>query len=365
MVQIMQKLPRLQLLFGGAIALLLILFGGLLWYLGRTSQPVEPQRPVVVALSVLASPPREQLVNGFLHKMEELGYQEGQNVIYKRHDPIRPSPEGLTQAREVYLSYVQEEIDLIVTTGNPEGNIALEVTQTAGKPIPIVALDMFDPIEKGLIKSFQSSGNNLTGIAEKRADSVGKFLSVFTLVIPDIKTIGVLTDGFMIASPTAPALDYLAALRSQAKEFGIEIVEHKTNVVGSGLEKELVRILNNVKENEQDAWVHIPGHIIPDQQVYEHEMGKRAKIPFAVPATIETGPGGEVVGLVAYGANFEKKGGQGAIMADKILRGMAQPQEIPIEFPVKYDLVINLKVAAEIGVSIPPEILELADRVIE
>lgn len=346
-----------------------VLAGGT-WYLYQSDRqaPEVPDEPAVVALPMIGFPTYEPLRDGFVQGMEDLGYEEGVHVEYRSPDePITPNPQGMEEIRNTMRSYIEEGVDVIVTSSNPDAQVAAEEVEAANADTAIVSLDMFDPVEGDLVEGYESPGGNLTGIAERRADSVGRFLDLLTTIVPDTERLGVLAEGFIIPSDTAPATDFLQALRSQADEFGIELVEYTTNASGpeSELRSEVVRVLDGVEEGEVDAFTHIPGHFVHDQQVLEHEMGLEKNIPVAMPATLEANPEtGETVGLFAYGANFEQKGVQGASMTDKILRG-TDPGELPVEAPVKYDLIINRNVAEEIGVEIPEEVLQLADQVIE
>ncbi|MCP6718952.1 MAG: ABC transporter substrate-binding protein [Patescibacteria group bacterium] len=347
------------------IAILILIVAGIYIYSSRSYKPSSTD-PVVIALPTLGFPPRNLLVEGFKQGMEELGYREGIEVIYRDHELIRPNPAGLEEARNLIKSYIDENVDLIFVSTNTGAKIALEETEAANKAIPIIALDLLDPVESGLVQSYKSSGNNLIGIAEERIDSIGKLLNTLVRIAPEAQTLGVLTDGFIIPSDVAPAKEFLRVLKEQVGVFGLELIEYKTTVPpGPELEGELARVLDGIQEKEVDAWIHIPGHFIPTQQVLANEMTQRANIPFALPAAIEINPEtGELAGLFSYGAGFRKKGRQGAVLADKIFRG-SQPSEIPVEFPEKYDLVINLKIAEEIGFIIPQEILEITDRVIK
>lgn len=359
------KFSRTQLLIG---IIALIVFAGVLgWYINQTF--LKPSEPFVVVLPILDIPPTRPITEGFVDKMEEFGYKEGVDVVYRRNDYIPPGPEGFEQLRNLYRSYVAEGVDLIQPVFNIDTKIAMEETEAAGKPIPIIAGDMFDPVSLGLVKSWRSSGNNLTGVAENRNDVIEKGLDLFTTVVPGVKTIGVGAEGLMV--PDEPAIGYLKTLRDQAEKLGIEIVEYTTDVPpGPGHTEAVIRVFSNIKQGEIDAWAHIPGHFFANQQAFEHQMALRIKIPHMLPAIELDDDGsviniGEHVGLFTYGTDFYKKGQQLAVLADKILRGGASPSEIPLELPLKYSIMVNLKTAEAIGVTIPPEILDIADTIVK
>ncbi len=347
---------------GVLASLSIFLLGG--WLLLQNQE--EPKEPFVVVLPIRRAPPTVPLVEGFLEKMEELGYQEGVDVVYERTEYIESTPEGLAQIRELYRSHIAQDLDLIVAVSNVDTPMVLEETKIAGKFIPVIAGDMTDPVEVGLIESFQSSGNNLTGVAEKRNDTLERALDLFTRVVPGIKRIGVASDGFMVSGPTAPGPAYLKALRQAAEKLDIEIVEYTTIVPpGHGYLEEVEKVFDNIQEGEIDAFVHLPAHLYGNQQAYEHEMTLRIKAVLMLPAIEYDDKTGEPMGLFVYGADFHSKGKQLAVMADKILRGGVSPSEIPIELPLKYSVAINLKTAEAIGITVPQEILELADVIIE
>ena len=170
----------------------------------------------------------------------------------------------------------------------------------------------------------------------------------------------------MVSGPTAPGPAYLKALRQAAEKLDIEIVEYTTIVPpGHGYLEEVEKVFDNIQEGEIDAFVHLPAHLYGNQQAYEHEMTLRIKAVLMLPAIEYDDKTGEPMGLFVYGADFHSKGKQLAVMADKILRGGVSPSEIPIELPLKYSVAINLKTAEAIGITVPQEILELADVIIE
>lgn len=356
------KFSRTQL-FVGSIAL--IVFAGVLgWYINQTF--IKPSEPFVVVLPIWDSPPGRPVTEGFVSKMEELGYEEGVDIIYKRYGFLAPSPETAEKIKNIYESYLAgaEGVDLIFTAEYSDTKAAQEATQATGKLAPIIFSDITNPIEFGFAKDWPSTGTNLTGVAERRNDVVEKALDLFTTTVPGTKKIGVASQGFML--PGEPSISYYEALLEQTRKMNIEIVEYTTDVPpGPGHKEELTRTLDNVKVGEIDAWIHIPGHFFTNQQALEHQMALRLKIPHMLPAIEHNDETGELVGFFTYGPDFVEKGEQAAVFADKILRGGASPSEIPMEFPLKYKIMVNLKTAEAIGIAIPPEILKIADVIVK
>ena len=369
--QPVEKKSQAKLLYaaGGVLVFFVIFLGGFWLLQEKSSRIVESEQPFVVVLPIYDIPPNRPLTAGFVDKMEDLGYKEGVDILYKRYGYISPGPEGIERLHGIYRTYIEEGVDLIHSLEYGDTNVALQETKAAGKPIPIVAGDLINPVDLGLAESWQSSGNNLTGIAETRPEVIERALELFTTIAPNIRKIGVGTQGIM--APGEPAASYLKTLREETGKLGIELVEYTTDVPpGPGHKEEVIRILQNIQEGEIDAWVHIPGHFFANQQAFEHQMTVRLKIPDMLPA-IELDDNGEVVaqgeavGLFTYGPDFYEKGQQLAIMADKILRGGTQPSEIPLELPGRYLIMVNLKTAKAIDLAIPSEILEIADLIIE
>ena len=322
----------------------------------------KASKPFVVVLPMWDSPPGRPTTEGFLKGMEGLGYKEGDNIIYKRHGFLAPGPETARKIKDIYKSDLAEGVDLILTTEYSDTKAAQEATQETGIQTPVVFTDVTNPIEFGFVKDWVSSGTNLTGIAERRNDAIGKALELFTATVTGVKKMGAAASGFMLTGE--PSISYYEELLKQAPKFGIEIVEYTTDLPpGPALADEVKRTFDGIQEGDVDAWIHIPGHFFTNQQALEHELSLRLKIPHMLPAVEHNDETGEIVGFFTYGADFVQKGEQATVIADKILRG-AKPSEIPIELPDKYNLMINLKTAEKIGVTVPEEILDIADMII-
>ncbi|MBI2577974.1 MAG: ABC transporter substrate-binding protein [Candidatus Wildermuthbacteria bacterium] len=356
------NLPRIKPYLLAGILLIIAAGAGAFWYISRFSE--KPADPFVVVLPMWDSPPGRPVTEGFIKKMEELGYKEGVDVVYKRHGFFAPGPETLEKIKNIYGSDLAEGVDLILASEYSDTKAAQDATRAAGKMVPIVFADITNPIEFGFAKDWSHPGSNLTGVAERRNDVVEKSLDLFISIVPGIKKIGIASTGFML--PGEPSVSYYKALLDEAEKKGIEIVEYKTDVPpGPGLKEEVMRIFNSIKPGEIDAWIHIPGHFFTNQQTLEHELALRLKISHMLPAIEHNDETGDLVGFFTYGADFIDKGAQTAVFADKILRGGASASDISLEFPVKYKIMINLKTAEAIGVTVPAEILEIADVVVK
>lgn len=295
----------------------------------------------------------DTVVEGLKLEMEGLGYKEGKDVIYEEEswDQDPANIEGIVRR------FVESNVDSLIAVSYPSTRVALDYTAKTGKLIPIVYALVDHPDRAGIIKDFRSSGNNATGIASNMDEVVPLQLHLLKRMKPDMKRLGLFTDGFKI--PQGPGDFVLRALYEYAPEFGITIVEYKTEIPpGPELEKEWRRIADRITPGEIDAIYHIPGHFILYQDVDETKLGQRLKIPNVMPILEEVGSS---EGLFSYGADSIEVGRQAAAMVDKIWRG-ASPSDIPSESPRKNIFELNVRIAQKIGLDIPESILAAADR---
>ena len=315
---------------------------------------------ILVALSVLAVPrlseaqrvyrigallAEEQFVpavEGFKKKMTELGYVEGKNIEYHVYN-AQLDREKLQQFAK---KLIQEKPDLIVTSSTTATLPLVKLTQ--GSDLPVVFLSSGNPLE--LVKSYASSGNNLTGISAATLELTAKRLELLKELVPKVKRV------VSLNNPKGPNYrDYLAAIQEAAKKAGFTI----RGANGANRE-ELTKALGSVTRKVADAILLQPDVIMSGNIDMIVEHATREKLPL-IPTLISNLRRG---GLATYAPDYLGLGEQGAMLAHKIFRG-AKPADLPIEQPLKLNLVINLKTAKAIGLKIPKQILLRADEVIE
>jgi putative ABC transport system substrate-binding protein len=285
----------------------------------------------------------ELTFEGFKKKMAELGYMEGKNIKYDLHNGKgdRDSLKKLAQ------SLVQEKPDLIVTSSTTA--TAPVAKASAGTNIPVVFLSAGNPLR--FVKSYSSSGNNLTGISTSSIDMTEKKMELLKELAPGIKRV--------ITLHHREGENYeanLKATREAAKRLGLELVE--VNVRSS--EELIGRALSLLTRKLGEGVMIPPDAILNVAQREIFPQFIREKLPSVV-ANIGNVKAGA---LATYAADYFALGQQGAMLVDKILKG-AKPSDLPIEQPSKLKLVINLKTAKAMGLKIPKEILLRADEVIE
>ena len=280
---------------------------------------------------------------GFKKKMADLGYIKGKNIVYDFNNA-----NANTEALEALAKKLaQDKPDLLVAASDAAAAALASVTKDSG--IPVVFLSVSDPLR--LVKSYTSSGNNLTGISSTSIDLTEKRIELLMELVPGIKR--------AISLHYSQAPNYKANLystREAAKKFGIKLVE----VIVSSPEEMIQRAPVVLTRKAGEAVIYPPERIVFLTQKAISPQLIRERLP-----SIAAGVGSVYGGALAtYAADYFALGTQGAVVADSIFKG-ARPSELPIQQPFKLKLVINVKTAKAIGLKVPKEILLRADEVIE
>ncbi len=287
----------------------------------------------------------EQFVNafeGFKIRMAELGYVEGRNVRYDVYD-AKGSDKALSGfARKM----VQDRVDLIVTSTTSATVVAVKAVE--GTNLPVVFLSAGNP--QRLIKNFASSGGNLAGISAATLEITGKKLELLRELAPRAKRIASLNN-----AAGANFQINLTEVREGAKKLGFDIWEIKIHS-----REEIVKVAPSITRKRADAILIPPDSLITSAVGIVIAQSLKEKLPLITSLLVNVKEGC----LATYAADYFALGRQGAVLADKILKG-AKPSELPIELPEKLNLALNLKTAKAIGLKIPRELLLRADEVIE
>jgi putative tryptophan/tyrosine transport system substrate-binding protein len=341
------------------IFLLVILFAlGITYYKlnpSKFSAPVENTKPTKnVKVGIIHWVGHlKPMETGFKEAMTELGYIEGKDISYES----KSGDGDPKKANAIAKEYISNNVDLIFALTPPAIIEALKETTASGKLIPVVYASGDYPIELGYAKSYRSSGNNTTGIAIEQIDLTSKRLQFLKDMNPKISKVGVFASNSNYVSRKS-----FEAVQSQATKFGFTVVEYKVTAKPENSPAEIQAIANKINPGEIDAIFSLPDPVVnfKDNPKILISLGKRLKIPTAMLFITNVQDGA----LFAYNTDLIDNGKQVAIMADKIIKG-AKPTDIPIEFPRKNSLVVNLKTANEIGIAIPSFILSIASQKIE
>lgn len=287
----------------------------------------------------------EQFVSsfeGFKSRMAELGYTEGRNVRYDFYN-AKGSNEALNSFAQ---KMVQDKVDLIVTSATTSTVAAAKATQ--GSNIPVVFLSSGNA--QILVKSFASSGSNLAGISSASMEVTGKRFELLKEMAPWVNRVALITD------PTGVNYKSIATeVREAAKKIKLTVWEVQVST-----REEVLKAVPTITRKATDAIFTPPDTFVTAAMefIVEHSIKERLPVLTSLLDNVKKGC------LATYAADYFALGRQGAILADKIFKGI-KPSDLPVELPDKLKLVLNLKTAKAIGLKIPREILLRADEVIE
>ena len=300
---------------------------------------VSTKRPL---LAVLAGVTRSEFPVSFMEGMRELGYVEGSNfdVVYRFADGRRDLLPALAE------ELVQFTPKTILAATTPAAVATKRLTQT----IPIVCPILSDPIDLGLIAGMSRPGGNVTGLMSRVDDLVGKQIELAAQLVPALVSVGLIVN--IVGSDVVLARQ---EVERASKRLGLKLVfaEVKTpNDLGTAF-----KLLSN--EHVQVAVILADAMLFQERQRVA-ELAAAARLPAVYGFRDHVDAGG----LISYGVNYSENFRRAAIFVIKILNG-AKPSDLPVEFPSKLELVINLKAAKALGLDISPTLLARADEVIE
>jgi putative ABC transport system substrate-binding protein len=298
-----------------------------------------PRVGYLAAVSATADAPR---LEAFRRGLRELGYVEGQNIVVEyRHESI-----DLNRLPELAAELLRLEIDVLVAVTT---NAAL-AARKANSTIPIVFMGVTDPVAAGLVENLARPGGYSTGITNMAATLAGKRLELLKETLPKVSRVAVLWD------PQAPG-SVPQWQESQRPAETLRLQLHSMQV--SSVEQSVAAFKEAAKARNGAVWVTLNPLANSNQKLIA-ELAIDARLP-SICARSDYADNGC---LMAYGPGYSTEGRDGARYLDRILKG-AKPAEIPIEQPTTFELVINLKTARRIGVTVPPSVLNRADRIIE
>ena len=307
-------------------------------------------------------------VDAFRQGLRELGYTEGENLIVE----WRYAEGKVERLDELAVGLVRLKVNSIVTSGPTPIPAAKKATGT----IPIIMTFDSDPVANGFVASLARPRGNITGLSTLAPDISGKQLELLKEVLPQLSRVAVL--GYSTRPGNAQAL----------KETGLA-----ANVLGVQLQyldvldpKDLEPAFQAANKGRADAMLVLPSNITTSHRTQFANLGIKSRLPAIYPMSESVEDGGERNwtscqrtrraasvypmsesvedgGLLSYGANVADLYKRAAAYVDKILRG-SNPADLPVEQPTKFELVINLKTAKQIGFTIPPHVLARADRVV-
>ena len=282
-------------------------------------------------------------IDPFRQGLRELGYVEGKNIVIE----WRSSEEKLNPLPALAAELARLKVDIIVTAGPIPTRAAKEATNT----IPIVMTQDSDPVANGFVASLARPGGNITGLSTLRPELSGKQLELLKEVIPKLSRVAV------FGTSTQPGnAQSLREVELAAGAFGVKL--QYLDVVSP---KDIETAFRAASKGQAEAvLMMVAGGVSLPHRTEIAELAVKNRLP----AIHQNRSYVEAGGLMTYGVNLTDLDRRAATYVDKILKG-AKPADLPVEQPIKFELIINLKAAKQIGLTIPPNVLARADKVIK
>jgi putative tryptophan/tyrosine transport system substrate-binding protein len=282
-----------------------------------------------------------QSIKGLRDGLKELGYKERENILIEMRDAKGDRAALKPMANEL----VSAKVNLIFTTGTRSTRAAMAATSD----IPIVFRYPGNPQTVGLVKSNTRPGGNVSGVAGFGLEMTGKRLEILQQIVPGVRRLHIffdLNDKF--------SRDNSDLAERSAEKLGLEVSEHGTKSA-----EELKTSFGNLETRPGDALFYVPDNLVEGEVDFIFRTARQKKLPTMFDEEVWAIRGA----LGAYGPSHYQMGRQAAGFVAKILKG-EKPENMPVEPAKKYDLVINFRTANAIGLTIPPDMMKKADRVI-
>ena len=281
-------------------------------------------------------------IEAFRQGLRELGYVEGKNIIIEWR-----SADGKPERRsEIAAELVRLKVDVIVSAGPTATRAIKEATST----IPIVMGQDTDPVGSGFVASLARPGGNITGLAALAPEMSGKELQLLKEIVPRLSRVAIIGNSTNPGDAQSLRETVLAAGSFEIYLRYLDIIEPK----------DIEPALRAAAKGHADALLMLGNPILNAHRKQIVDLAVKHRLPatYARPEYVEAG------GLMYYGTSYNDLFRRAATYVDKILRG-ANPADLPVEQPTKFELVINLKAAKRIGLTIPSNVLARADRIIK
>jgi putative ABC transport system substrate-binding protein len=311
---------------------------------GEAQQAAKVARIGYLGTGSLESPETQANLDAFRQGLHDLGYVEGQSI----HIEYRADGK-LERLAALATELVRLKVDIIVAGATPAARAAQQATTT----IPVVAVAMGDPVRDGLVASLGRPGANITGSTFLGPELVPKRLEILKEAIPKISRVAALWHPGAFSERTTQ--DMLKETQVVARGLGVQL-----QLVEARRADEFDRAFTAMTKQRADALVTFPSPMLYSER--RRLVGLAAK--HRLPSMFNAREFVELGGLMAYGASIADLSRRAAIYVDKILKG-AKPADLPVEQPTKFELVINVKTAKALGLTIPQSLLVRADEVIQ
>ena len=320
-----------------------VVLGALLIALCFPAHAQQPTKiPRIGFLNATSSSTMSARIEAFRQGLRELGYVEGKNIVIE----YRHAEGKLDRLSELVAELVRVKVDVIVTTGPTSTHAAKEATNT----IPILMMNEGDPVASGFVASLARPGGNITGLSILAPEISGKRLELLKDIVPRLSRVAVL------GTSTNPGnAQSLRETELAAGAFGVQL--QYLDVLGP---KDIETGFRAASNGRVDAVLLLQSPLLISQRAQVVDLAAKSRLPaiYSAREFVEDG------GLMSYGVSIIDLFRRAATYVDKILKG-AKLADLPVEQPTKFELIINLKAAKQIGLTIPPNVLARADKVIK
>jgi putative ABC transport system substrate-binding protein len=321
-------------LLGGAVAA---------WPLAARAQQTTPIRRIGVLMALSANDPEGQAwVAAFLQGLQELGWSVGRNVIIE----FRWSPGSSADIRKYAAELVALAPDVILASSSYAVASLLQVTRT----VPIVFTTVTDPVGAGYVDSLARPGGNITGFSTFEYSIGGKWLQLLKEIAPGVTRVAVLRDPSIAVGPAE-----FAVIQALAPSLGVEL--RPVDVRDEG---EIEHALALFAQSPNSGLIVTGSPLAVSHRDLIVALAARHRLPAVYFGRLWAAAGG----LISYGLDYLDQLRRAASYVDRILKG-EKPADMPVQAPTKYELLINLKTAKTLGLTVPPSLLARADEVIE
>jgi putative ABC transport system substrate-binding protein len=316
--------------------------------LGVLTFPAQAQQPkkvprigyLVLGFPPPPSAPVSPYIEAFYRGLRDQGYTEGKNLIVE----YRYARGKSDRLPKLAAEFVSSKADVIIATSSP----AIRAARAATIQVPIVIISVTDPVTDRLVDSLARPGGNITGVSSLRPTLSGKQLELLVDTVPGITPVGVLR------SPASMRL-WLTETENAAQALKVQL-----RILEVQNREELERTFLVARKDRLRRLILLPSILLSRNRTQIAELAIKSRLP----AIFWQREFAEAGGFMAYGPSGTERFRRAGVLAGKILRG-SRPADLPVEQSMNFELIFNLKTAKQIGVTIPPNVLARADRVIK
>jgi putative ABC transport system substrate-binding protein len=311
------------------------------WPLAARAQ--QPRMPVIGFLHSASPDSYASQVDAFRQSLKETGYVEGQNVAIE----YRWAENQIARLPTMAAELAHRQVSVIVAGGSPVSALAAKSATTT---IPIVFMNVADPVGIGLVASFNRPGGNITGATLLSAELVAKRLGILRDLLPSVKRIA------MLVNPTRPGVDaQKAQVQQAAQALGLAL-----QILEASSERDFEAVFQAMVSQQDGALIVAPDAFFLTHRVQIADLATRYRIAtmYELRDFVEAG------GLISYGARSVDLYRQGGTLTGQILMGK-KPADLPVLQPTKFELAINMKTARALGLTISSGLLSISDELIE